>query len=392
MSMHRIGGLGTSGFQLPRIGRLVWFGIALVVFLIVAGAVQACGVAGYAFHPVGPNEVGVKFNQSHPYEVVGPGVYSKLGFFESIQNISIRGLPFKVLDPEVLTHDKQRIGLEVSGTVHRPDLTRSKTLLENWGAFSNFYTNDLALNRPQTIEKDGNITDNGGLMSPLSQQAMKVCVGDADFDKAIIGSARDDLKNCIEVELSKIASGYGLEVRNVVVPTVKLNTEVQKKLDAITQARLATQLAVQEQDQATAEAKRNNATEQGKIFVEQGKVQEKSKQDAITADLNKKALDAQRQVIEADKSNQLLAANKTKEIADVDRQTALINAQARIAEELAKAQAYAQNPLYVELLKIQAEAAAYTKLDKWIMVPSGVNPLLFFGQTPPSIAVPPTPK
>ncbi len=47
-----------------------------------------------------------------------------------------------------------------------------------------------------------------------------MCVGDLQFSEAVVGSARDVLRECIDSELDKLAKGYGLEVRNVVVPNI----------------------------------------------------------------------------------------------------------------------------------------------------------------------------
>lgn len=364
--------------------------IALGAVIVVVVFFTWDSVFGYVLHPIQATEVGVKFRAGQPYDVVGPGMYTEPGFFEDIKGISVKGLPFRTIDPEVLTHDKQRLGVEVSGTVHRPGLDKKKMLLENWGSYSIFYLNDEALAAPQTFDKDGKVVSPGGLINSLGQQAMKVCTGDLNFDDAIIGSARDILKECIKKELDALALGYGLEVRNIVVPSVILGGDVQKKLDEITQARLSTQLANQKELQAKAEADRDKAIEAGKITVEQGRIQEKSKQDAITAELNRKALEAQNAVIDAEKKNQLLTANRNKEIADIDRQTAEINAQALLASERAKAEMFSRNPSYVELLKVQAMAGAYSKADKILMIPSNVNPIMFLGgeNLPMSIPVP----
>ncbi len=365
---------------------LVVLGMAIVVVAFLAWD----SVFGYVLHPIQATEVGVKFRAGQPYDIVGPGMYTEPGFFEDIKAISIKGLPFRVIDPEVLTHDKQRLGVEVSGTVHRPGLDKRKVLLDYWASYSIFYTSDEALAAPQRFDKDGKVIDAGGVINSLGQQAMKVCVGDLNFDDAIIGSARDVLKECINTELDKLALGYGLEVRNVVVPSVLLGGDVEKKLDEITQARLSTQLANQKELQAKAEADRDKASEAGKISVEQGRIQEKSRQDALTAELNRKAFEAQNAVIEADKKNQLLAANRNKEIADIDRQTAEINAKAAIAQETAKAEMLSRNPAYVDLQKVQALSAAYGKTDKVLMLPANVNPYLFLGGENIPVAVTPS--
>ena len=76
----------------------------------------------YFFRVVNPDEIGVKFQAGTLDDVVGPGVYSDFGLFVSLRTISTRALSFQVTDPEIITRDKQRIGLVVSGDIFRPGL------------------------------------------------------------------------------------------------------------------------------------------------------------------------------------------------------------------------------------------------------------------------------
>ena len=66
-----------------------------------------------------------------------------------------------------------------------------------------------------------------------STRCASFCVGDKKFDEAVIGSGRDDLRACIDDELSGLAEPLGLEVRNVAVPQITISPEVQAGLDAI---------------------------------------------------------------------------------------------------------------------------------------------------------------
>lgn len=364
-------------------------GVATCFVILAIILLNVAGMFGYVWADVGDNEVGMKFSANQPYEVVSSGKWTEFGLFKSIRGIKVSEMPFRMSDDEVLTFDKQRIGVVVTGTVRRPGRENPHVLLENWARYKSFYLDDVLLvGREEMAGKEVKVTP--GLMQSLGQQAAKVCVGDLPFDKAVIGSARDDLRECINKELSDLASGYGLSVSNVVVPNIILNSGVQKQLDAITEARLAKELADQRKLQATAEAQQEQARQQGQILVEQGRVQEKAKQDKITADLEKQVKDAQYSLIEKDKVNILLAAQKDKEIADVNRQTAEINAKSQLAPETTKAQLYQASPDYVALLKVQAESAAYKETDKIIVLPSGTNPLVFIGEqnVPVNVQVP----
>lgn len=360
------------------LGALVF---AFVLFFLV---LDLDAFFGYFWQPVRAEEVGIKFEQNRPYEVVGPGLYTELAPFQfrSLKTIRIEGLAFQAQDEEVLTKDQQRIGVLVSGTVHRPNFEKASVLLANWANYWHLYANDRAL-----FYQDEKSKQPGGLMQDLGRQAMKVCVGGLKFDDAVIGAGRDNLRECIDKELDRLAQGYGLEVRNIVVPNVVLAQDVQKRLDEITQSRLATQLADQQKLQAESEAKRVLATEAGKILVEQGRVQEKARQDKTTAELEEQAQKAQKQVIEARKSNELLASQKDLEIARITREVAEERAKAELASEITKAAMFQGSPQYADIVKVQAIANAYKATDKVMVLPNNSNPMVFMGQAP-NIAVP----
>lgn len=336
---------------------------------------------GYVLNGVDANEVGIKFIRNEPVEVLGPGVYTdyspaNMFTYKHIVTINTSELPFQVQDPEVVTKDKQRIGIHISGTVRRP--TDPEVLLKNWGRYQSLYKDDKL------------IVGDTGVVVQIGGQALKVCVGDSNFDDAIIGGGRDVLGSCIERELGERAAGYGLRVANVVIPNVMILPEVQKQLDSITQARLAKNLADQRALQAMAEAEQERAKQQGAILVEQGRIQEKAKQDAITAKLQVTALEAQRAQIEAEASNQLLKAQKDREVQDARRVAAKLQAEADWAARIVEAQMYQANPAYAQYQMTREAAGAYGKMDKLMVLPEGTNPIAFLGGSGGSVVLPAT--
>lgn len=406
-----------EGFSFKRYRRWIVLAVVIIGLLILWGVADS--IFGYAWYSVRSTQVAVMFNAGQAYRVVGPGVWTDLRPWQDIRSISIEGVPFVLSDPEVLTKDQQRLGVQVSGTVHRPGLEKADELLRLWPSYSTFYLSDQALSgTPENPD--------GGLMPRLGKQAAKVCVGDLNFNEAVVGSARDVLRACIEAELDGLANEYGLDVRNVVVPDVVLAEAVRVQMDAITNARFSTQVALQEEQKARAEAARQLAIEQGQILVEQGRiqekarqdaltaeldrqtleaqaaviqaqkdnellaqqadiriaearVQEKARQDAITANLNRQTLEVQRTVIEAEKANQTLTAQRDLEIATINRQSHEQNALAQTAQERTLAEMYTENPSYAQLAQTRAMAGAYGQMDKVIMLPSNVSPYLFLG-------------
>ena len=153
-------------------------GLFLLLALIIVAIVGALlGQFVYVFEVVEEQEIGVQFQSGQIQQVVGPGVYSDVGLFVNLERVSTQAIPFVVTDEELITADKQRIGLVVSGDIFRP--TDRDTIRTLWPQYRGIYLDDsLATNRVQD----------------LARQSMKVCVGDRTFDDNIIGTARDELR------------------------------------------------------------------------------------------------------------------------------------------------------------------------------------------------------
>ena len=179
----------------------------LVAVLVIAAVVVVMSFAGnffYVMERIAPEEVGVQFRAGRIHQVVGPGLYSDFGLFVDIERVSTQAIPFKVTDPELITSDKQRIGVTVSGDIFRPGMGKRDVLRRLWPQYRGIYLqNDLAVAR----------------VEDLAKQSMKVCVGERTFDQAIIGQARDDLRACIDTELDDLVSPFGINVDNLVCPT-----------------------------------------------------------------------------------------------------------------------------------------------------------------------------
>lgn len=333
----------------------------------------------YLFERVEEQEVGVQFESGRIVGIVGPGVYSDFGFYVELTKISSQAIPFSIEDQEIITKDKQRIGLVVSGDIFRPNIAQKDVLQDKWAEYRNIFLDDgLAQARVQA----------------LAQQAMKVCVGDRNFDDNVVGTARDELRNCIDSELSDLANNFGLQIENVVVPNVILSPEVQAALDAIVQSRLETEKAAQDKLRANAQAEAEQARQEGEIRVQQSRIQEETKQQTILAQLEQEKIlaqkavieaqkanelaqvEAQQAIIEAEKANELLAAQKDLEINQANAAAAAEKAKADLANQLVLAELYGDNPGYLELQKIQANANALKATDKIIFTPEGTVPNL----------------
>ena len=333
----------------------------------------------YLFKKVDAQEIGIQFTSGRIKDVVGPGVYSDFGLYVSMVKVSSQAIPFSVADAEIITKDKQRMGVAVSGDIFRPGETEKDVLRANWSKYRGLYTDDLAVvSRIQDFAK----------------QAMKVCIGGRTFDDNTIGSARDELRACIDSELNEMAREVGLIIRNVVVPDIILSPEVQAGLDAIVQSRLETEKAAQDELKARAQAGAEQARVEGEIRVEQARLQETTRQQTTLAELERQRVAAQlavieaqrannlaeletrRQEIEATKTNETIAAERNLEIRKLEADAMEAAARGDVALRTALALLYAEYPAFQLVTIAEANAAALTATDKIIFTVEGSTPTL----------------
>ncbi len=340
-----------STFSIPR-----WL-IGLVVGIIVVIVLAALIRPFWYFEVIENDQVGVTIEAGEIQGVVQPGIAYDFGLFVDLVKITTSAVAITVDDPELITLDKQRIGLQVSADVFRP--READIVISNYSRYRNIYLNDDALELRMTA---------------FTLQAMKVCVGDKKFDEAVIGSGRDDLRACIDEELSTLATPLGLEVRNVAVPQVTISPEVQAGLDAIVQSRLATEKAKQDAQKALQEAAAQQAVEEGQIRVAQSRLQEEARQQATLQELKKQQLEAELAVINQETINTKALLELTQIQQEVADEQALVD----IAKELALAKLYQSFPSYVSLQIALANSAAIQPTDKFVITPNGTFPNLIF--------------
>ncbi len=354
----------------------------IIGVLVVVGAFLILSFGSkffYLFKKVDAQEIGIQFTSGRIKDVVGPGVYSDFGLYVSMVKVSSQAIPFSVDDAEIITKDKQRMGAVVSGDIFRPGETEKDVLRENWSKYRGLYTDDAAL-----VSK----------VQDFARQAMKVCVGGNTFDNNTIGSARDELRECIDDELNDLAGSVGLMVRNVVVPNIILSADAQAGLDAIVQSRLATEKAAQDELKAIAQAEAEQARVEGEIRVEQSRIQETTRQQTTLAELERQRVAAQlavieaqrantlaeleteRQRIEAAKANETLAAQRNLEIRKLEADAMEAAARGDVALRKALALLYTEYPQFQLVTIAEANAAALSATDKIIFTVEGSAPTI----------------
>ncbi|MBI4670790.1 MAG: SPFH domain-containing protein [Chloroflexi bacterium] len=342
--------------HIPRI-----IGILIIVLIVLGTLAFFASRFVYFLVPVEQNQVGVQFRNGQIAAIVGPGLYTDVGLYVELKLVGQTAIPFSVQDDEIITSDKQRVGVIVNGDIFRPTIVQADLMRNNWASYSDIYLNDTATK---------------GRVEALARQSMKVCVGQRTFENNVIGSARDELRNCIDDELSRLAQNYGLQIANVTVPNIILGAEVQALLDAITKSRLETEKANQDKLRAEAQALAEQAKQRGEVAVAQARIQEEAKQQTVLAQLERDKLAAQKAVIETQKANDLLAAQKDLEINRAKAIAAAEKAKADLAQNLALAALYAQYPAYLQLQIAAANASALKATDKIIFTPEGTTPTI----------------
>ncbi|MXZ25551.1 MAG: hypothetical protein F4Y80_11985 [Caldilineaceae bacterium SB0665_bin_21] len=355
-------------------------GTFLLVLIVVGLVVWLLGSRFYyILARVEEQEVGIKFRGGRIVDVVGPGVYSDVGLFVELKRVSSAAVPFLVADPEIITSDKQRIGLAAAGDIFRPRLESADQLRTLWAQYNTLYLNDQAARAH--IEQ-------------RAQQAMKVCVGDRTFDDAVIGTARDALRACIDSELNKLAQNVGLVVENVAVPEVTIAPEAQARLDEIVQSRLQTEKAAQDELRAKAQAAAEQALQEGQIRVEQSRLQEETRQKVLLAQLDEERLAAQQKVIQAERANELARVEANRAVIEAQKSNELLEAQldlevqtvralasaeqarASTAVEAALGLLYTANPGLLNFHIARENANALANTEKLLITPEGTTPTL----------------
>lgn len=334
----------------------------IIAIVVIAGIVLFIASRFFYFlAPVEQNQVGVQFRNGQIAGVVGPGLYTDAGLYVELKRIDQSSIPFTVQDDEIITSDKQRVGVIVNGDIFRPTIAQADLIRANWASYSDIYLSDAAAK---------------GRVEALARQAMKVCVGQRTFENNVIGSARDELRGCIDDELSKLSTNYALQINNVTVPNIILSPEVQGLLDEITKSRLETEKADQDRLRAEAQALAEQAKQRGEVAVAQARIQEEAKQQTVLAQLEKEKLQAQSAVIETQKANDLLGARKDLEINTARAVAAAQKAKADLANNLALAEMYASFPSFLQLQIATQNAAALKATDKIIFTPEGTTPTI----------------
>ena len=118
--------------------------IGLAILLVVVIFFSFSSRFFYFLERVEQDEVGVQFESGRIKDVVGPGVYTDMGLFVEMKRVPSRAVAFAVTDEELITHDKQRIGLIVTGDIFRPGQEHKDIIQNLWAQYNALYTDEVA--------------------------------------------------------------------------------------------------------------------------------------------------------------------------------------------------------------------------------------------------------
>ena len=91
---------------------------------------------------VEPDQAGIRLKKGMIEEIAGPGMYSG-GWYTDIQIVSVSAQTTNWTDPDLVTKDKQPIGLDIGVTYARNSSVESLTMM--WKRYNREARNDEAL-------------------------------------------------------------------------------------------------------------------------------------------------------------------------------------------------------------------------------------------------------
>lgn len=148
----------------------------IVIALLMALSLSSC----YWQAQVNANEIGVQLDDGVSISrVVGPGRYDNGGWYAGIKNVNVSPITVNWKDPDLVTSDKQPIGLELNITFHRNPVSESVSKMfstYNSELFDNKALQNLVVSRVPNSAKsntakltlDQMLTDRNEFASALS--------------------------------------------------------------------------------------------------------------------------------------------------------------------------------------------------------------------------------
>lgn len=236
----------------------------------------------YLNDEVETNQMAVQLDENKIQQVVGPGVYTDMGFFADLKTTDVDTQTFSVEDPEVLTKDNQAVGVKITIQARRKsDKDSIENLFTNWAA----------------------LIDNAKLVETISATAREgLKNGVRGYTLPQLLDDRNGLADVIREQLERDSSKYGVEVVNVTIEniapsvdymailaqTANLKAETDKELQRQTLIKQTAETNIIESEQRVDALKSQLLAEQAQTSVE---VEIARRQGEIVAAANQVYLD-----------------------------------------------------------------------------------------------------
>jgi len=174
------------------------------IFLILAVIWIGLGSSFYFFKTVNPGEIGIQLKNGSIKAIVGPGMYSDVGRFVQLRNISCQAISFSVTN-EATTQAKDGVNLTIEGSIFR--ICNDQNLLtEKWARYSDiFIKEEAAQDRAVSIVL----------------LAVKSCVGSYKHTEDITEDKGARLKACLDEESNQLARNIGLRIEDIVISEIR---------------------------------------------------------------------------------------------------------------------------------------------------------------------------
>lgn len=341
--------------------------LAIVFLFLVAVALLVLpNIFGYMFQVVNSGEVGVLTRYGEFIEVLPPGMYTNpFDWGADITNVNVSAITFEITDPEValageeMESIKQSIGVMATGTVFRPGVAGrgnvSGLTAALWSDYRAIYTNDESLKET---------------LAYATKQALKVCVGPRTLASAAVGSQRNDLANCVGIELSSNLMPYALSVANIAVPDVILPDEIKASIlrqseleQGISEANLQVELV-------HAQGLQDAAAVRASVQVTAASQQSQLEARSTLASAERQAIEDEQAVVIAQATLDGLVLENQRAQAAISLEIATIKAQSETAQVTRLAQLYQENPEYVNYLISVAYAEGLRTIEKVFYIPA----------------------
>jgi hypothetical protein len=199
----------------------------------------------------------------------GPGVYTELGLFYDLVEVSNATLTFEVNDPEVATKDSQLVGVSVTIQAQRKNDCESVTnLLTNWPAL----VDDEQLR---------------SVISATTNEAMKV--GTRQFTLTELLDDRNKLATAIKDALKADAEKYSTNIINVSIKNVALDPKYAEVLQQKALLTAQIEAALREQDLIKQQAENDKLEQEQKTLVLLAQLDTEKAQTAVQVEIATRA-------------------------------------------------------------------------------------------------------